>query len=161
MTAASGPLMNKRDAIQLSDDEREAYLATAPTIILITVGGDGYPHAVPMWFLADDDGLVSMTTYGRSQKVVNIRRNPRVALLVESGVRYDELKGVLVRGQAEVLEDEALCLQVLKGIHTKHVGALASGIEEGMRAQARKRVVLKVIPERVASWDHRKLGGVY
>lgn len=153
--------MNKRDAIQLSDDEREAYLTTAPTIILITVGRDGYPHAVPMWFLVDDAGLVYMTTYGRSQKVINIRRNPRVALLVESGVRYEELKGVLVRGQAEVLEDEARCLQVLKGIHTKHMGALASGIEDGMRAQARKRVVLRVVPERVASWDHRKLGGVY
>ena len=153
--------MNKRDAIQLSHDERKTYLATAPTIILITVGGDGYPHAVPMWFLVDDDGLVYMTTYGRSQKVVNIRRNPRVALLVESGVRYDELKGLLMRGKAEVLDDEALCIGVLTGIHTKQVGTLASGVEEVMRAQARKRVVLKVTPERVASWDHRKLGGAY
>ncbi len=83
--------MKKRDAIELSNDERKAYLAVAPTIILVTIGRDGYPHAVPMWFLVDDDGVVYMTTYGRSQKVVNIRRNPRVALLVESGVRYDEL----------------------------------------------------------------------
>jgi hypothetical protein len=76
-------------------------------------------------------------------------------------VRYDELKGVLVRGKAEVLDDEALCLGVLTGIHTKHVGTLDNGVEEVMRAQARKRVVLKVTPERVASWDHRKLGGAY
>ena len=68
------------------------------TIILVSIGGDGYPHAVPMWFIVDDDGCVSMTTYGRSQKAVNLRRNPQVALLVESGVRYDELKGVLIRG---------------------------------------------------------------
>lgn len=153
--------MKKRDAIQLSDTEQKTYLAAAPTIILVTIGRDGYPHAVPMWFLVENDGSVCMTTYGRSQKVVNIRRNPRVALLVESGVRYDELKGILVRGQAEVLEDETLCVRVLTGIHTKHTGALADGIEEVMRAQASKRVVLKVIPERVASWDHRKLGGAY
>lgn len=153
--------MHKRDRIALSDDERKGYLADAPTIILVTIGRDGYPHAVPMWFLIDDTGAVLMTTYGRSQKVVNARRNPRVALLVESGVGYDELKGVLVRGQAEVIEDESTCLRVLSGIHAKHNGGLASDVEDVMRAQARKRVVLKVSPERVVSWDHRKLGGVY
>lgn len=153
--------MKKRDAIQLSEDERKVYLSTALTVILVTVGRDGYPHAVPMWFLVDDDGTIYMTTYGRSQKVVNVRRNPRVALLVESGVRYDELKGVLLRGKAEVIEDESLCLGVLTKIHTKHMGGLASGVEEVMRAQARKRVVLKVTPERIVSWDHRKLGGAY
>jgi len=153
--------MNKRDAIQLSEDERKGYLAAALTIILVTVGRDGYPHAVPMWFLMDDDGSVYMTTYGRSQKVVNIRRNPRVALLVESGVRYDELKGVLLRGEAEILDDEALCIRVLTRIHRKHMGALVTGVEEVMRAQARKRIVVKVTPERLVSWDHRKLGGAY
>ena len=153
--------MKKRDAIQLSEDERKVYLSTALTVILVTVGRDGYPHAVPMWFLVDDDGIIYMTTYGRSQKVVNVRRNPRVALLVESGVRYDELKGVLLRGKAEVVEDESLCLGVLTKIHTKHMGGLASGVEEVMRAQARKRVVLKITPERIVSWDHRKLGGAY
>jgi hypothetical protein len=61
-----------------------------------------------MWFLLQPDGSVLMTTYGRSQKVMNVRRNPKVALLVESGTRYDELKGVLLRGQAEIVEDEAL-----------------------------------------------------
>jgi len=153
--------MNKRDAIQLSEDERKGYLTAALTIILVTVGRDGYPHAVPMWFLMDDDGSVYMTTYGRSQKVVNIRRNPRVALLVESGVRYDELKGVLLRGKAEILDDEALCIRVLTRIHRKHMGALVTGVEEVMRAQARKRIVVKVTPERLVSWDHRKLSGAY
>jgi nitroimidazol reductase NimA-like FMN-containing flavoprotein (pyridoxamine 5'-phosphate oxidase superfamily) len=114
-----------------------------------------------MWFLVDDAGVVWMTTYGRSQKVVNVRRNPKVALLVESGVKYEELKGVLVRGQAEVIENHAECLRVLVGIHAKHAGGLQDGIEDVMRAQASKRVVVKVTPERVTSWDHRKLGGAY
>lgn len=153
--------MHKRNAIELSDDERRQHLAEASTIILVTVGRDGYPHAVPMWFVVEEDGAIVMTTYGRSQKVVNARRNPRVALLVESGVRYDELKGVLLRGDAEVIEDEARCVQVLTRIHAKHHGGLASGVEEVMRAQARKRVVLRLAPAHIVSWDHRKLGGAY
>jgi PPOX class probable F420-dependent enzyme len=153
--------MHKRNAIELTDEERIRYLTDASTIILVTHGRDGYPHAVPMWFLMGPDGSVLMTTYGRSQKVVNVRRNSKVALLVESGTRYDELKGVLLRGDAEVVENEALCVDVLTKIHAKHSGGLASGVEEVMKAQARKRVVIKITPARVVSWDHRKLGGAY
>jgi len=153
--------VHRRDTIAIAEDERRRYVADALTIILVSIGKDGYPHAVPMWFVADDDGCVYMTTYARSQKALNLRRNPRVALLVESGVRYDELKGVLMRGTAEVLDDLDLCVRVLTRVHAKHVGALTEGIEDVMRAQARKRVVLKITPERVASWDHAKLGGRY
>jgi len=153
--------MHKRNAIALDDDERRRYLAETPTIILVTIGHDGYPHAVPMWFVVDDDGTVLMTTYGRSQKVVNARRNSRVALLVESGVRYDELKGVLLRGDVEVVEDEDLCVSVLTRIHAKHSGDLTADVGDIMRAQARKRVVLRIRPTRTASWDHRRLAGAY
>ncbi len=96
-----------------------------------------------MWFTLDDARRILMTTYGRSQKAVNLRRDPKAALLVESGERYDELKGVLIRGRAEVLEDEELCVRVLTAIHTKHYGALAGDVAEVMRAQARKRVVVR------------------
>lgn len=153
--------MHKRNAIELTEDERRRYVADAATIILVTIGRDGYPHAVPMWFVAEDDGTILMTTYRRSQKVVNARRNPHVALLVESGTRYEELKGVMVRGDAEVLDDEALCVEVLTRVQRKHAGGLMSGVEQVMRAQAKKRVVIKVTPARVVSWDHRKLGGAY
>lgn len=153
--------MNRRASIALSDDERHAYLADAKTIILVSIGRDGYPHAVPMWFVVEGDGCIYMTTYGRSQKAVNLRRNPKAALLVESGVRYEELKGVLLRGTAAVLDDLELCVRVLTHVHGKHMGALSGNDGEVMRAQARKRVVVKFTPERVSSWDHRKLGGVY
>lgn len=153
--------MHKRDAIALTEHERNRWLADAPTIILVSIGRDGYPHAVPMWFVVDDAGAILMTTYRRSQKVVNLLRNPRVALLVESGTRYDELKGVMLRGDAQVLDDEALCVRVLTAIHAKHSGGLASGVEDVMKAQAQKRVVVKITPARVVSWDHRKLGGAY
>lgn len=154
--------MNRRNAIALTDAERAAYLEQASTIILVSIDRDGYPHAVPMWFLVEDDGAIVMTTYRRSQKVVNLTRNPRAALLVESGTRYDELTGVLMRGTAYVVDDPDLCVRVLLRVHAKHMGGeLPPGVEDVMRAQARKRVVVRVMPERIASWDHRKLGGVY
>src|SRR5689334_408203 len=153
--------MSRRAEIAIDDAEQRRYVAEAMTIILVSNGRDGYPHAVPMWFTVDDDGCIYMTTYGRSQKAVNLRRDPKVALLVESGLRYDQLKGVLIRGHAEVLEDLELAVRTLIRIQTKHMGTLAEGVEDVMRQQARKRVVIKITPERVASWDHAKLGGVY
>jgi PPOX class probable F420-dependent enzyme len=153
--------VHRRQVIALTDQERRAYVVAAVTIILVSIGRDGYPHAVPMWFTVEDDGCFYMTTYARSQKAVNLRRNPKAALLIESGVGYEELKGVLIRGSAEVLDDFELCVRILTRIHAKHLGGLAGDVAEVMRAQARKRVALKVTPERIASWDHRKLGGVY
>ena len=153
--------MNRRASIALTDAERHAYIAEAPTIILVSIGSNGYPHAVPMWFTVEDDGCYYMTTYGRSQKAVNLRRNPKAALLVESGERYDQLKGVLIRGTAEVVDDPELCVSILSKIHAKQFGALTAEVRDLMRAQARKRVALKITPQRVASWDHRKLAGTY
>jgi len=153
--------MNRRDMIAIDEDERRAYIADAKTIILVSIGNDGYPHAVPMWFIVEDDGRIAMTTYARSQKAVNLRRNPHATLLIESGEQYDALKGVLIRGRAEVVADEELCVRVLMAIQAKHYGVLSENVSEVMRAQARKRVVLRITPERTSSWDHRKLGGVY
>jgi len=153
--------MNRRHAIALTEDEQREFIAGAFTIILVSNGRDGFPHAVPMWFIVGDDGCYYMTTYARSQKAVNLRRDPKAALLVESGKGYDELKGVLIRATAAVLDDPELCVRVLTQIHAKHAGGLTEGIGDVMRAQALKRVVLKMTPERISSWDHRKLGGVY
>ena len=153
--------MNRREMIAIDPDERRTYVADAKTIILVSIGKDGYPHAVPMWFTVEDDGRIAMTTYARSQKAVNLRRNPQCALLVESGEQYDQLKGVLIRGRAEVVADEELCVRTLMAIQRKHYGVLSPEVSDVMRAQARKRVVLRITPERTSSWDHRKLGGVY
>jgi PPOX class probable F420-dependent enzyme len=153
--------MNRRALIALSPAERREYIRVATTIVLATSGKDGYPHAVAMWFVADDEGRIWMTTYRKSQKVVNIRRDPKVALHVESGVTYDTLKGVLIRGAAELIEDEEICLRTLVGIQEKMLGSLGDEAKEVMRQQARKRIVIRVTPRRTSSWDHAKLGGTY
>jgi PPOX class probable F420-dependent enzyme len=154
--------VNRRSQIALSADEQAQYLRESKTIILCTIDPHGYPHAVAMWYWAEDDGTVLMTTYGKSQKVLNIRRNPKVTLLVESGEAYDKLKGIMIRGTAEIIDDLDQCVGVLVNIHRKMGGAMAEGLEEIMKANARKRVVMRVTPVHVSSWDHGKLGaGVY
>ena len=152
--------MTRREAIQLTPNERDEFLLQARTIVLSTIDQRGYPHSVAMWYVMDGDRCL-MTTYAKSQKAMNIRRNPRVALMTESGTTYETLKGVLIRGQAELIQDTDFCAGVLARVHRKMSGAMPEGIEEALKAQARKRVVIKVVPERISSWDHGKLGGVY
>lgn len=152
--------MSRRSSIQLTPDERREFLAAAKTIILSTIDSNGYPHTVAMWYVMDGEECL-MTTYAKSQKAVNIRRNPKVALLVESGVTYDTLRGVLIRGTARLESEVDLCLAVLTQVHAKMHGSQPAGLEDALRQQARKRVVIRVTPVRVSSWDHGKLGGVY
>ena len=152
--------MKRRNAIQLTPEERDEFLRKTKTIVLSSIDQRGYPHSVAMWYVMDD-GCCLMTTYAKSQKTMNLRRNAKVALMAESGTTYDTLKGVLIRGRAEVINDVDFCAGVLARVHQKMSGSMPEGIEEALKAQARKRVVIKVIPEHISSWDHSKLGGTY
>ncbi|HXQ20291.1 MAG TPA: pyridoxamine 5'-phosphate oxidase family protein [Candidatus Acidoferrales bacterium] len=152
--------MNRRKAIELSPQEQDEFLRDAKTIVLSSIDRRGYPHSIAMWYTVDA-GCIWMTTYAKSQKVANIQRNPKVSLLAESGSTYDTLKGVLIRGRAELIHDVDACVHLLARIHGKMMGAMPTGIEEALKMQARKRVIVKVTPERVSSWDHSKLDGVY
>ncbi len=153
--------MKRRNLIQMSPQERQEFLHQTKTIILSTIDRHGYPHSVPMWYEMDGP-LFLMTTYAKSQKALNIRRNPKVALMAEAGETYDQLRGVLIRGRAEVAGDVEACVAILLRVHQKMAGApLPPGAGDALRVQAAKRVLIKVTPEHVSSWDHRKLGGVY
>ena len=123
-----------------------------------SIDKDGFLHVVTMKSFALE-GAFYMTSYGKAQKVVNIRRNPRVALMIEAGDEYAELRGVMIRGRCEILEDEAS----VRAAFEARAGAQAnpSPVQPGAAASAPKRVVLKIVPEKVISWDHRKLGGRY
>jgi PPOX class probable F420-dependent enzyme len=153
--------MNRRQLIALSPAEQAAYLSAEHTIILTTLDRHGYPHAVAMWYVVDDAGRVVMTTFRKSQKVVNVQRDPRCALLLETGRTYPTLKGVLIRGRAEIVDDVEQVLDVLERVNVKYHGAAQDGMRDALRTQATKRIVLRVHPERISSWDHSKLGGVY
>jgi PPOX class probable F420-dependent enzyme len=153
--------MSRRHEIALTPAEQREFLASALTMTLASVDHRGYPHLVAMWFVVDPDGTVLMTTYAKSQKAVNLRRDPRCTLLVERGTRYDQLQGVMIRGRATLDQDVERTLEVLTRIHTKHGGEQPEGLRDILRAQARKRVTVRITPERISSWDHAKLGGVH
>lgn len=152
---------SRRDLIAMSQEERKAYIGEAKTATLVTNGKDGYPHAVAMWFYSDEDETVWMTTYRKSQKVMNLKRDPKAALHVESGTSYEVLKGVLMRGDIEVVDDTEVVLDTLKKVTGKMTGATIDNVDEGMRKMAGKRIVMKFTPKKFASWDHTKLGGAY
>jgi PPOX class probable F420-dependent enzyme len=150
--------MSRRDQIRLNDEEVRRFLAASKTLIFTTNGPGGYPHPMPMWFILGDDATISITTYKVSQKVKNIQRDPRVSVLAESGTEYSELKGVVLYGHAEIIDDLDTVIDTL-------IAASGQRNEEGIRAaltkNASKRVVIRLKPERVVSWDHSKLGGTY
>jgi PPOX class probable F420-dependent enzyme len=151
--------------IQMSDAEVRAFLEGSKTIILNSIGPGGYPHPMPMWFGLDPDGSVRMTTFRASQKVKNLKRDPRVSLLAESGEEYAELMGVVLYGRAQLIDDLEVVKQTLVSVTARFGPPLDAAAREGMakvmEKTAAKRVCIRVSPERVVSWDHRKLGGTY
>jgi PPOX class probable F420-dependent enzyme len=156
--------MSRRGLIQMSDDEVRSFLNASKTIILNSIGPGGYPHPMPMWFGLDPDGSVRMTTFRASQKVKNLKRDPRVSLLAESGEEYAELMGVVLYGRAEVIDDHDAVTQTLISVTSRGAPmepAAREGMAKVVAKTAAKRVCILVKPERVVSWDHRKLGGTY
>jgi len=148
----------------MSDEEVRKFLQETKTIILCSIGKDGFPHPMPMWFGLEDDGSIVMTTFAKSQKVQNLKRDPRVTLLAEAGEVYAELRGVMLRGKAEIVSDVERVLDVLEKVSARSGAAPQAGSEAlraGLLATARKRCLIRVKPDTVVSFDHRKLGGVY
>jgi PPOX class probable F420-dependent enzyme len=150
--------MNRRRHIQLSPDEQAAFFREQRKAALATLDQHGFPHVVAMSYFAKD-GAFYMTSYGKAQKVVNIRRNPKVALMIESGNGYAELRGVMVRGRCEIIEGAEAVAAAFAGMAEARGAAPAR--PSGSVDSAPKRVVLKIIPEKITSWDHRKLDGRY
>jgi PPOX class probable F420-dependent enzyme len=150
--------MKRRDEIKLTPEEQTAFLRDAKKVALATIDKDGYPHVVAMNYLARD-GAILMSSYGKAQKVLNIRRNPKVAVMAETGRQYSELRGVMIRGECEIIEDTPTVEATMRAIRQHSIGDEKAEI--GPLTTAPKRVVLKVIPRKIASWDHSKLGGRY
>ena len=150
--------MKRRDEIKLTPEEQTTFLRDARKAALATIDKEGFPHVVAMNFLARD-GAILMTSYGKAQKVLNIRRNPKVAVMVETGRKYSDLRGVMIRGVCEIIEDLPTVEATMHAIRYKDSGDTA--LEHGPLTTAPKRVVLKVISNKIASWDHSKLGGRY
>jgi PPOX class probable F420-dependent enzyme len=154
-------MASKRSAISMTDDEVRAYLEEQRVLNVATIGPSGHPHLVAMWF-AVVDGQVAFWTFGKSQKVLNLRRDPKITCLVESGDTYSQLRGVELVGTARIVDDYDLVLRIGTAVGAKYSVGAASDASMALAAgQARKRLGIVVDVERVVSWDHTKLGGAY
>lgn len=152
-------MAKSRDAIRIPDSELPALYAECKSLQLATLDKTGAPHLTTVWY-AVHDGAFLFETYGKSQKVVNIRRDPRVALLLEAGTDYAELRGLSIQGRAQIVEDGPERLRLMTVLVDHHFPGQAPEALAAMAARmAEKRVVVSVRPDKVMSWDHRKLGG--
>jgi PPOX class probable F420-dependent enzyme len=157
--------MSRRDQIRMSDAELKDFLAKSQTIIITSINKDGTPHPMPMWYGVEPDGAIVMTTFTKSQKILNLARDPRVTLLVEDGTVYGELRGAVLYGKAELVRDTERVVDILTRVSTKTLAdpddKTRDGVRNAVRGTAPKRTGIRVLPERIVSWDHRKLAGVY
>lgn len=153
----------RRNMIEMTPEEQDAFLREkGHTLQVASNGPHGFPHLVAMWY-ALIDGKIHFTTYSRSQKVLNLRRDPKITVMVEDGTPYNELRGMVIEGNADIIEgDPAFAARVaaISGSRSPGSEPAAPPTEQAMKAVS-KRVVIRINPQRIYSWDHRKLGGAY
>lgn len=155
-------MASRRDQITMSEGEVAAFLEEQRVLNVATIGVTGHPHLVAMWYTMLD-GRPAFWTFAKSQKVLNIRRDPKITGLVESGDSYSELRGVEVVGTARLVEDHDEILDIGLRVAAKYQGPAATSDEARpfVEAQARKRIGIVIDVERTVSWDHTKLAGAY
>ena len=148
---------NQRAAIRMTDDEIAEFLRTSRTMTMATIGPTGVPHLVAMWY-GLVDGAPWFETKAKSQKVKNLRRDPRISCMVEAGDTYDQLRGVELEGTAEIVEDAGALWDLGVSVFERYQGPYTEEMRPIVEAMLNNRVAVKVNVERVRSWDHRKLG---
>ncbi len=149
--------MKQRDAIVMTDDEVDAFLTEQRNATVGTLGPQGRIHLVGMWY-AWFDGYVWLETKPRSQKVVNLRRDPRMSFLVEAGHTYDQLRGVALEGDGVVVDDAELLERVCLQVFERYQGPYTEDLRPVLDVMMHRRVVVRLDIARTRSWDHRKLG---
>ena len=148
---------NQRSQITMTDDEIAAFLDRSRTATMATVGPDGTPHLVAMWY-ALIDGVVWFETKGRSQKAVNLRRDPRITVMIEDGLTYDALRGVSIEGRGVIVEDPDEIWQVGVSVWERYNGEYTEEVKPFVELMLQKRMAVRVEADRIRSWDHHKLG---
>jgi PPOX class probable F420-dependent enzyme len=167
-------MASRRDAIKLTPAEQLELLESERVVVVSSLGPRGWPHSMPMWFTLRDPASepppegppkeIWVWTYAKSQKVRNLERDARATLLIETGTEYVELRGIQIEAEAELIRDPDAVFEFAKQLTTRYsegIDSIEGDAAEAMQAQAAKRVAIRFQPVRVATWDHRKLGGTY
>jgi PPOX class probable F420-dependent enzyme len=149
---------NQRSQITMGDDEIAAYIEQRRTATMATIGPNGVPHLVAMWY-GVVDGKIWFETKAKSQKVVNLRRDDRITCMIEDGLTYNELRGVALEGRGVIVDDADALWQLGVNVFERYTGPYTEDMRPFVEVMLNKRVAVRVDVERVRSWDHRKLGG--
>jgi general stress protein 26 len=153
--------MSRRDQITMTQDELTAFLHEQRVVICATNGVSGWPHLMPLWYIVRD-GDIWAWTYGKSQKVRNLERDARATLQIEAGEEYGELRGVMFKATTEIHRDTEFVAELGAELLGRYGdGSTPLEVNQAIRAQAAKRVAMRFVAQRTATWDHRKLGGTY
>lgn len=164
--------MSRRDQIKMTAAEADGFLADQRTVICATNGHDGFPHLMPLWYVvratqptasAGTGGTIWAWTYAKSQKARNLERDPRATVQVETGLEYQDLRGLMLRCETVLHRDhdviETLAMELVD--RYSGPGPEFDPVRDGFRAQVPKRVALEFVERSRVSWDHRKLAGTY
>jgi PPOX class probable F420-dependent enzyme len=137
-----------------------ALLASERVAIVTSIGPRGWPHAMPMWYVPDEDRL-SIWTAAKSQKVRNLERDPRATLLVETGDAYADLRGAMIESEVEIDREPDKIRTFAQRLIARYPELARGplGTPDALEEQVSRRVVLRFDPVRTTSWDHRKIGG--
>ena len=152
--------MSLRDKIIMSKEEMATFLQNQISLQIGTINKDGSPHLTTMWYLFDGENFI-FHTYTKSQKIINLKRDSRITLLTEAGNQYSDLQGIIVYGNAEIINGKDSLEEVIR--YMEMVGEKYVKDEEGaqyiegMKLQAPKRSVVIVKPSKFISWDHTKI----
>lgn len=152
----------------MTDQELLSFLTEGRKVLQVaTIGRDGAPHLAPMWYVMVDNKVV-FRSFTKSQKIVNLNRDPRLTVLVEAGDAYAELQGVMIKGSATLVTDPDYALSIYGRLAARYpmvgpdpVELDDETLEQAFGRYASKNTAVIVEPESIASWDHSKLGGTY
>jgi PPOX class probable F420-dependent enzyme len=153
-------MAKRRDQVAMNDAEVRDFIESQKTVQVATINKDGTPHLVPLWF-AIVDGDIVLETFTKSQKVVNLVRDPRLTVLLETGAVYEELKGLSIYAKAELVQDVDRVHQLHMAVLKRNTELTDDVIDQVSKGMAHKKTAIIVKPQRTFSWDHGKLGGVY
>ncbi len=154
-------MAKRRDLVTMTDEEFWKFVEEQRSLQFASIGRDGTPHLVPLWFGVVDGAFV-FETFTKSQKVKNLERDPRVTLLLEDGEQYNELRGAQMKGVAELHKDVETVHELSMAVLTRNTpGAPVEALDKVSRGHAPKKTAIVVRPDKIMSWDHRKLDGIY
>ena len=154
-------MLNRRDQITMNEQEMWQFIESQKTVRVCTLNKDCTPHLTAMWFAVVEHQIV-LVSFSKSQKIVNLERNPDMAVLFEDGIEYKDLRGVSINCKAQLINKHDAVEAMEKAIVLRNQSNLnADEVDKLVKKNSKKKSIIVVTPEKVMTWDHRKLNVNY